>query len=509
MKLARKVANIALVIGLISSSAQAQEVQPLSVIDWLSDSVDLPELPAREPETPIANTASTPQITVTALDDPSPDGVGILPSELTGLPRELWAGSATADLAPAIAALPRFDIPALRDFVTMLMLAEVAPPIDSGPDGVLFLARVDQLLTAGRLDEALALLEAAKPDTPALFRRYFDIALLTGQEDTGCDIMQNRPAVAPTVPALIFCLARSGDWNAAALTLNTNRLLGDVPEDDVELLTLFLDPELAESVTDIPRPDRMTPLTFRLLEAIGERPATAGLPLAFAHADLRETTGWKSQLDAAERLARHGSLPATRLQELYGSRTPSASGGVWDRMDAYQRLDLAMNANDASAIARALPPAWDAMKAIRSEHLLATLYGADLARVAMPEAAEALTGKLLLLSESYEVAATKTGIDPFLKALAMGRPQEVQTADPQMIAIQAAFNGAPAPDDLVELAGNGQLGMSILKSLTLLDQGIRGNHAALTSGLAFLRRIGLEDLARRTSLQILILERQR
>jgi len=508
MVLARHVATFFSVTLLSAAPLSAQDTTPLSAIDWLSESVTFPARPAAEPETPATASASVPQVTVTALDDPSPDRIGLLPSDLTGLPSNLWSGTSTLDLSRAIADLPSFDLPALQEFATILMLAEADAPLDGGPDGRLFLARVDALLAMGRLDQALALLEAAKPDTPALFQRYFDIALLTGNEDHACDIMQDRPAVAPTGTARIFCLARSGDWDTAALTLNTNRLLGDLSEAEIELLTLFLDPELAESA-DGPMPERITPLAFRLREAIGETMTTQPLPIAFAHADLRSTTGWKAQLDAAERLARAGSLPASTLQALYGSRTPSASGGVWDRLDAFQRFDIAMTVKDPTAVARTLPPVWDAVKTIKAEALLAQLYGDDLQTIPLSGQADETAGLLGLLSEDYERAATEHAVAPFLTALAQGRPAEAQATNTLENVIQAAFGGEDLPEDLAQRAQDGQLGLALLDSLSLVQDGVQGNHPALQDGLAFFRHVGLEDLARRTALQLLILDRQR
>ncbi len=508
MTLARRVALSFCLFSASASAAFAEDSKPLSAIDWLSESVSAPDPILIEPEIPIADSASSPTITVTALDDPSPDRIGLLPSDVTGLPINLWSGSSSNALTRAILDLPQFDIPALRDFVTILMVAEAAPPLDAGPEGRMFLARVDALLAMGRLEEALALLEAAKPETPALFRRYFDIALLTGDEDRACDIMENRPAVAPTVPARIFCLARSGDWNAAALTLNTNRVLGDVDEDEVTLLTFFLDPELAEETIAPPVPIRVSPLIFRLREAIGESISTQTLPIAFAHADLRPTIGWKAQIDAGERLARNGGLPPVVLQELYGARRPSASGGVWDRVDAYQRFELAINAKDPVALSQNLPVAWEAMKDIRSEVMFADLYAGDLKGVSLTGPAMEISEYIGYLSADYETTSSEV-IDPFLEALARGRPQEALTTDPTALAVQAAFNGAPPASDLSDLAANGQLGLSLLKAMPLLDTGIRGDQRALTESLSFLRSVGLEDLSRRLSLQLLILERQR
>jgi hypothetical protein len=120
------------------------------------------------------------------------------------------------------------------------------PPADAGGRGALLLARIDELLDVGALEQAAALLDAAGSAEPELFRRSFDVALLTGTEDRACAQMRANPQLAPTFPARIFCLARSGDWNAAALTLRTAQALGFVTEEEDALLSRFLDPELYE-----------------------------------------------------------------------------------------------------------------------------------------------------------------------------------------------------------------------------------------------------------------------
>lgn len=501
---------VALAMAGSSAAAQQHDNAPLSAIDWLSESVALPEKPAREVEAPVTQSASAPTVTVTALDSPTPDATGILPPSITGLPRDLWSGSLTDDLATQLRSHPRHTLPALIDFLTMLMLAEADAPIDAGLEGKLLQVRIDTLLGIGAIEPALSLLEAASPETPALFQRYFDIGLLTGTEDDGCRVMQERPSIAPTATARIFCLARSGDWNAAALTLNTHRILGDMTEEEDLLLTLFLDAEFADGADALPRPSHVTPLIYRMREAIGDPLPTARLALAFAYADLRSNIGWKTQLDAAERLAKAGALPASQLQDVYTSRRRSASGGVWERVEAFQEFEEALKARDANELAETLPDAWDAMVAIKAEVPFASLFAEDLSAMSLNSGAADLAARIGLLSKDYELAAGDTAlVDPFLAALARGVPQEQGTTDPDRLAVQAAFNGAIPPTDLMAMAQNGQIGAALLKGLALVQRGIDGDRNALTRGLAFLRAAGLEDLARRVALQFLILERQR
>jgi hypothetical protein len=501
------------VFAILCGPAFAQDGSPLSAIDWLSKSVTTPATtplvaPLTTTETPVANSATSPQVTVTSLDGQALDTVGLLSPAMTGLPRNLWAGSDEATLATLIAAQDAPALPALQDFLIVLMLAQSDGPMDAGPDGDLFLARVDKLLDFGALDQAQSLLEAAVADTPPLFRRWFDVALLTGTEDKACSVMQTRPTVAPTYPARIFCLARNGDWAAAALTLNTHRALGDVTDEEDVLLSRFLDPDLYEGEGSLPPSSRISPLVFRMRQAIGEGISTAELPLAFAQADLGDTTGWKAQLEAAERLARHGAISPNALQALYTSRTPSASGGVWDRVAAFQAFDTAMAARDTVAIAAALPAAWAAMKSIKAEVAFAQLYSRDLQTLGLTGDAKTLAFEVGLLSPDYEtVALENPQADPFLRALAQGVPLEVPAPEGKARAIQAAFDGALPPAAFADLISNGKLGEALLRTLAAFESGLAGDPQSITDAIATLRSVGLEDVARRTALQMMLLDR--
>lgn len=502
-----KVWSLSGLICVFASASVGQDIgEPLSAIDWLSRSIE----PEKTTEPPIANDVTTPQVTVTPLDRPSKDRFGLLPASVTGLPPTIWANSDEQTLVMLARAERVETLPALQDFLRVMMLAEADPPLGAGPDGALFLARIDKLLDLGALEPAKSLIEEANPDTPALFRRWFDVALLNGTEDQACNALRTAPSVAPTVSARIFCLARNGDWNAAALTLNTHRVLGDITPQEEALLSRFLDTDLFEGEPALPRPERVSPLVFRMREAIGEPLITANLPLAFAHADLRTTTAWKSQLGAVERLARHGAISENVMQDVYTARTPAASGGIWDRAKAIQQFDAALKSSNMNAIAATLPDAWDAMKTAQAEVLFAKLYAADLQEFPLQGDADVLAFEIGLLSKDYELVArnaTGTDKDPYLVALARGTPQEVRTTDTLRIGIQAAFNGAPPPQTLTALVDDGKLGEALLRAMAIFHEGYAGDVRSVTDALSLFRSVGLEDLARRAALQLLILER--
>ncbi|WP_373635422.1 hypothetical protein [Yoonia sp. SS1-5] len=466
--------------------------------------------PAAIAEPPVSDGVQTPQITVTPLDRASKDPIGLLPGTVTGLPRTMWSAS-PEDILVTLVRAERVDtLPAIQDFMKVLMLAEADPPLGAGPEGALFLARVDKLLDLAALDQAKALIEEATPDTPALFRRWFDVALLTGSEDDACDVIKNTPSIAPTYPARIFCLARNGDWSAAALTLNTHRVLGDINPQEEALLSRFLDPELYEDEPPLDPPDRVSPLTFRMHDAIGEPLITSTLPVAFAHADLRTTTAWKSQLEAVEKLARFDAISQNVLQDVYTARTPAASGGIWDRAEVFQTFDAAVATGDLAAIAQSLPPAWDAMRRARAEVPFAKLYGEPIYDLGLAGQAGEIAALVGFLSANYEDVALSAGAaraNPFLAAIARGVPQEVAVSTPKELAIQSAFNGAPVPPVLQTLVDEGRLGEALLRAIAMFNAGFAGDSGAITDALALFRSVGLEDLARRASLQLMILER--
>ena len=504
------IAGLGAALSVLLASGAARGEAPLSAIDWLSKSVATPALPSRPEEPAVSPGALASDVTVSVLDAPTADAAGLLPASTTGLPAGLWGLGKTDEIA-ALIGLDRSDaLPALKGLLMTLLLAELRPPADAGTRGKLLLSRVDSLLEMGALDQAGALLEAAGTTNPDRFRRAFDVALLTGAEDRACVEMMATPALAPTFPARVFCLARSGDWNAAALTLRVGVTLGYVAPADEALLSRFLDPELYEGEGTLPPPSPVTPLAWRMLEAIGETLPTGGLPLAFSHAELRDTAGWKAQVEAAERLTRAGVLEPNVLLGLYTARAPAASGGVWDRVAAFQTFEAALASGDAARTWDALPAAWARMSEAELEVPFAELFADRLA--ALPAPLPDTAFRILLLSVNYERAADhyapKTAVETFAAAVAKGDVSGVTPPDSLARAIAAAFAAPDAGPALTGLVEGDRLGEAILMAIDRVRGGVQGDLRGVSEGLSLLRQVGLEDAARRTALELLLLERR-
>lgn len=490
---------------------------PMSAIDWLSRSVATRPpagAAATAPqEPPVASSAGHEQIAVTALGDTTLDALGLVPAARAGLPQDFWGGSTTTALIAQIGATRIQTLPALRSLFVTLLTAELDPPFDADGSGQLYLARVDKLLDMGALDPALALLDLPDEPRPEPFRRWFDVALLTGHEDEACAAMEKAPTIAPTFPARIFCLSRNGDWNTAALSLVTGRALGHIDDDTGELLARFLDPELADGAEDLPPPQRPSPLVFRLMEAIGQPQSTTPLPLAFAQADLRPNLGWKTRLDAAERLARAGAIDPNILQGLYTERPPAASGGVWQRVAAIQKLEAALAADDSDTLYEVVPEAWRLMAEAELEQPFAVLYGARLAGLGLKGEAGALAFRAGLLSPDYEqVAAARRpadGTETFLIALARGTV--AGTTQPGRLggAIRDGFAADARLDERYRvLLGQDRDAEALLQAMADIEEGAQGDLRRMSAGLTLLRRMGFESTARQAALQLMLLERR-
>lgn len=492
----------------------AQDDAPLSAIDWLSQSVTTPALAGvAVTEPPVKDGGALPEpVATSALDGPSPDSVGLIPTAVSGLPPKLWGVGLSREITERLTAEQVETLPALRQLFLTILLAELDAPVDAGGRGEVLRVRIDKLLALGALEQAAALIEAAGATTPEMFRRSFDVALLTGAEDRACEAMQSAPDLAPTLQARIFCLARSGDWSAAALTLQTAEALKELTPDEGHLLARFLDPDLFEGEAPPPAPKPVTPLDFKMFEAIGEALTTDGLPIAFSYADLSPRGGWKAQIEAAERLTRAGTIPPNVILGLYTEREAAASGGVWDRVIAFQNFDAAMGSGDLGRISQALPVVWKQMQEVELEVPFAVLYGKDLIGLALSGEAARIAFRVALLSPQVDLAAnTNVPTDlteTFMIAIAKGQLQGVTAPDSLGRAIAAAYlNPAPSAEAQALLDGN-RTGEAILVAIDNIGRGVQGDLRGVTEGLSVLRMVNLQDVARRTALELITLERR-
>ncbi|WBU54184.1 hypothetical protein [Paracoccus sp. SCSIO 75233] len=448
----------------------------------------------------VATTAATVPVGVRRLDAADADGTGIISARQAGLPRDFWKGT---DLETALRMI-RFEplLPASADLARRVIEAQLPPPESNGEarPGDFFLARVDHLTEDGALPSAQALLQASGASDPESFQRLFDIAMLTDGEDRICHRMDAEPGITRMQAARIFCLAYSGDWSAAALLYRGAGRLGLIEPGMTDLLGFYLDDSATDGASSLPQPDfdNMTPLAFRLYEAVGQPLPTGDLPNAYAWSDLDDRSGWKAQLEAAERLSRAGVLPASTLHRLYTLQRPAASGGVWERAAAIQALDAALLTGDGDRIGPALQSAFHQMEAVGLRDGLAAMEAERLdLSVLTGDAARLALWLRLWEGETETPAVPENQLDAALLALASGGQPGPHS--PVLGALAPVFstelpNGAAS--------GGGAIAPALFGALADADAGSQGDVTRAARGVATLRQLGLIADARRVATQI-------
>ncbi len=509
-----------LVLSALFLATGAADATPRSAIPWLSQSIILTAAPPppRATSMPHSPTDGPPEgdaITVTPLGDISRDAVGLLPPAETGFPRKLWGTVGPGALRDAILSQGGGGVPESIALFRRLMTAEADPPDGQDPGSSVLVARIDRLLEMGALEEANAMIGVAGPDSPELFRRWFDIGLLLDAAQPPCDALRLNPSLSPTLPARVFCLARGGDWNAAEITLTLGKGVGSIPEAQERLLARFLDPELFEGEPDPPMPDPLTPLDFLLREAVGLPRPPGALPLAFLHADLSDHAPMRTRVEAAERLVLSGALDFPALFEAYRAGKPAASGGIWDRALATQALDAALESGDGTEIGKSLRAA-DAVFSPRGLRVaLAQEYGERLAGISpdlLPDNARRAAAELLLLAGASDAAhALLPSPDPrtaALLAIAGNGPLQRPEGDDRLAAALAGLGPhQPADDREEQLAAQvdrGDVGEALLAALELTRAGVETDPPALRAALFVLNRAGQAKVARQIALQTLL-----
>lgn len=517
---------LALAAGL-GGAPQALAKPPLSASDWLSGSVQQPDnISSWRPGDPrppelkrktkreIAPSGAVEPVGVTRLGEGNPDGKGTVSPRAAGLPPGLWGESDSEVLIRLIRqSSPR--LPALRRLERRLLAAQLRPPQAApGQDGALFLARVDKLLDMGATGAAKELLKAAGPGDPERFRRLFDIALLSGDEAQACETMDRTPGVAPSFPARIFCLALGGDWTAAALVFHGAEGLGQIDPQMAALLARYLDDGYADSSDELPPPLVATPLDLRLYEAIGQPLPSSALPLAFALADLDQNGGWKARLDAAERLARAGAIPASQLRAIYLEQKPAASGGVWDRAAAVQALAAALAERDPDATAAALPPAFQAMVAAGLGPALAEMAGAEVGAMGLDGQPGRIALWLALQAAQPQVVADPPAdagaFDLWLLHFAEGEPEAAPPTgegEDRAALLFPAFLGPSerdVPEEAARLILADKRGEALLGAIADVDAGLDGDLPRAARGLRVLRVLGQQEIARQAMVELVL-----
>ncbi len=453
------------------------------------------------------------EITVSPLTGNDRDSVGLLPSSTTGFPVTLWRQSTVADLGQVLRSISPPKHAAIQDLFFNLLLAEADRPSTSTPkpeDGSFLELRIQKLIELGAIDPALAMLERAAPVPPSLVPLLFDVTMLDPNITPACPQVLGLTSDGKHDAARIFCLARKGDWLTATLVLDIAEALGTIRPQTAALLHQFLETDAQDDVAaQLPPPSQVDPLEFRLFEAIGDPLPAELLPRAFSATDLTGDNGWKSQLQAAERLAETGAISDNTFLGIYTKYPPAASGGIWDRVRSFQKLDQALQSKNTDIIAPALDQAWTQFRATNLTAEFASIFAPALLASSLQGSDRITAAKIIMLSRHYKRAVPMLGgQDRFLAAIAKS---DLANTNPQSTleqAIHTAFTQPRVPVSTQALLAQGKLGEAILTAILQFEKGAEGDMQDLLESLSTFLLVGLEDIACRAAISVYLRAQQ-
>lgn len=268
-------------------------------------------------------------IVVDSLPDLNPDSVGTLDAASGGLGAGLWQGvdRPTLDrMLPRLPAAVRSLV--LRDLMRRLLLSNAtAPGGNTSSGGSLLALRLERLLAMGDFEGMRDLRKAGpKRNTdPIAVRTIVDSMLLAGDTDGVCKLVGQQIVeheISQFAKILIFCQARAGEHDRAALGLGLMR--EEQAEEDPAFVTLVdaMGGDEEARVESLPHP---SPLILAMMSA-----AKQELPLdiggATAPPMLRAIAASKSapqsvRLELAERAAALGVVPVETVLDIYAGMT--------------------------------------------------------------------------------------------------------------------------------------------------------------------------------------------
>ncbi len=484
----------------IASGLAAQT--PLSAIDWLSKKNSAVKRSWLVEKNLAAENSDS--IKVSTLNSNDYQAVGLLPIYVTGIPTTIWRNSRFDDLEYSFKTMPTFSYSPIQELVYSLLLAEARPPLNEPARYAFLEARLNKLLYYGAVDPAIALIERASPVPDRMIPLLFDISLLSSNNYPACDPIFQNTKNKNLQAELIYCHARKGDWLTAHLILKTEEVLGDLTKLEVSLLDRYLEVDFDVDINSLlPPPEQITPLEFRLYEAIGDPFPAEYLPVKYSQSDLSGENGWRAQVIAAERLFSNGAIPENQILGIYTNNNPGGSGGMWERVKVISDLDSAIQ--NKQNIEKYFLAAWKVFKKTNQLTVFAKLFGLRIFEKNLSPKSKKIAADLLLLTNNFRLTKNYWKQSDIRFGLTTGDFTHVKVSSEIEKIILDVFTDVNIPFLVEQKLNQGKLGEVILNALLQFETGIDGNLKDFSESLSTLNLIGLNTTARRAALTHLVL----
>ncbi len=315
---------------------------PMSAIDWLAKKInDPPEFYTYQSEIEKNNNN---EIEKNVLPNISKNSIGIYPSIKIGIKSDIWKNSNEIEISSVLEKIKISDLYYLNRLLKRILLIESDPPIiavDKKFSGTIFLRqRILKLIQMGALDDAEALILDVEPTFDQnLTDLWSEISFLTYRFERFCKAILNGYHNSLEPAHKIICLARSGDWNAAALSLATFSSINEIDSDHEKLLINYLDHEAELEIINKDKCEEDKSVIIYLCNFSNINMQFQNYGVKFLYNNLGRGKSIRSRIVASEELVKSGALNPNILFSTYKIKQPSTSGGVWARAKLVQELD--------------------------------------------------------------------------------------------------------------------------------------------------------------------------
>lgn len=286
-------------------------------------------------------------IEVEALRVPDQPWVGLLDEGGGGFGIDMWASTTIELLERTLPSLPMgTHSPAMQDLARRLLLSDARAPLGEGTGRNLLAIRIERLVAGGETEAAnqLITLAAAREGDPALARAEVDGLLLAGDNAGACARIGDavRDDDDPFwLKGLTFCRALREERATARLAVDLLRELGETDDEAFFALVRALNGDTTARVESLVE---ATPLHLAMMRA-ANLPIPADAVAGASPAVLRAIAAAPNtvpdvRLDAAQRAAAAGVLPAERVAQIYG-------GFVFESDSVQSAIEIARYAEGA------------------------------------------------------------------------------------------------------------------------------------------------------------------
>ena len=202
----------------------------------------------------------------------------------------------------------------------------------------------------GALDEAETMVLQVPEMDSNLFKRWISISFLTGRIRKLCETLMRNSGLTQNFSVRIICLKNLDDWDAAALTLSTASNLEMFDPNREKFLIHYLDPKLVPITKLSTNTVKLDEIDDFIINSSNQISNFKFNELHYLYMILKNSSGSKNKIQAAEELAIKKSINASSLFDIYRNTNVDGSVKFWRRIIAIKNLDLTLKRNNNKSV---------------------------------------------------------------------------------------------------------------------------------------------------------------